>query len=295
MKNKKGLSIIEILVALIITGLIAACVSAAVISGYYMLKKAEHKSRAMSITNVKLQEYMAKSFDELVRNESGDDAAISQQFRDTQDNALFNWTVNVTEGLEGNPARIPYKNITVETLYRERNPQNESVSNKTIRMSNIVTYPLVHIASRGDKFTGANATLYSAPRILPPEYTDGMGENLYNWTNITGPGGVLDFNYRVPKDVVVMYNLAISYNTARPPDPDETVLTRCILDGNTEYGIITRTPIMSQIYINNILEMQNVTRGSHRINVQWCHESLNTTVWLRAYDVTVLAVENKTQ
>jgi hypothetical protein len=67
------------------------------------------------------------------------------------------------------------------------------------------------------------------------------------------------------------------------------------LDGNSskDYGIITRTPIMTQIFINNILEIENVTSGYHKINVEWCHDSQTTQVWLRAYDVTVLAVERK--
>jgi prepilin-type N-terminal cleavage/methylation domain-containing protein len=296
MKKEKGLSIIEILVALIIISIIAACVSAAIISGYSMLKKAEHKSRAMSITHVKLQQYLAKSFDELMLNmtESGDDANISQQFEDTQDNAFFSWTVNVTEGTEGN-RHVPYKNITVETLYSERNPRNDSVSNRTIRLSNIVTYPLVHILSNGTKFTGANATLYAANRTQYLFDDPDHQPFVPNWRNITTTSGVLNFTYRVPKDIIVMYNLAISYNTTRPPEPFETVFTRCILDGSqvNPPGIITRTPISSQVFINNILEIPNVTAGNHRINVEWCHESRNTTVWLRAYDVTALAVESK--
>jgi prepilin-type N-terminal cleavage/methylation domain-containing protein len=300
--NRRGLSLVEILVVLIITGIIAACVSAAVISGYYMLKKAEHKSRAMSISHVKLQEYLAKSYDGLGGNStiSGDDAEISDQFRDTRDNAYFNWTVSVTLGEEYNGSlpgsrRIPYKNVTVETLYSEKNPQNETVSNKTIRLSNIVTYPLVHILSNGTKFTGADATLHHAPRTLTGYYP-GMTETQYQWRNITDDtNGVLNFTYRVPKDVIVMYNLAIAYNTSRMPLVNETVFTRCILDGDhsQQHGIITRTPIMSQVFINNILEIPNVTVGAHRVNVEWSHESANTTVWLRAYDVTVLAVEQK--
>ena len=293
MKNKKGLSLIEILVALIIIGIIAACVSAAIISGYSMLKKAEHKSRAMSITNVKLQEYLAKSFDELGDPDSGDDVNISKQFEDTQDNTFFNWTVNVTEGTEG-VMNIPYKNITVETLYTERDPKNQIVSSRTIRLSNIATYPLVHILSNGAKFSGANATLYKAP-VTNVHYDD-VGFK-YAWQNITTKSGILDFNYRVPKDMIVMYNLAISYDTTRSLEPSETAITRCILDGDSskQYGIITRTPVMTQVFINNILEIPNVPSGKHTINVEWCQEALNNTVWLRAYDVTVLAVENQTQ
>jgi prepilin-type N-terminal cleavage/methylation domain-containing protein len=293
MKNKKGLSLVEILVALVIIGIIAACVSAAMISGYYMLKQAEHKSRAMSISHVKLQEYMAKSFDELGNNSSGDDADISQQFEDTQDNAYFNWTVNITNGTEN--GRVPYKNITVQTVYSERNPKNESVSSKTIRLSNIATYPLVHILSDGANFTGASATLYKA-NVTSLHYDDTGFK--YKWGNITNtPSGVLNFSYQVPKDLVVMYNLAITYNSSVKLEPFETVLTRCILDGNSskQYGIITRTPVMTQVFINNILEVQNVSKGNHKINIEWCHDALNTTVWLRAYDITILAVENKTQ
>jgi hypothetical protein len=259
-----------------------------------MLKKAEHKSRAMSISHVKMQEYLAKSFDQLTENKSGDDAAISQQFRDTQDNTYFNWTVNITEGLEG-VAQIPFKNITVQTLYSERNPRNESVSNTTVRLSNVATYPLVHILSDGRKYTGAAMTLYDAPKTTT-EYYEGMEDDEYNWDNITGnTSGVLGFNYRVPKDAIIMYNLAISYDTAHQPSSSETVYTRCTLDGRSTppLGIITRTPIMTQVFINNILEIENIPAGHHTINVEWCHDSENTTVWLRAYDVTVLAVERK--
>jgi prepilin-type N-terminal cleavage/methylation domain-containing protein len=296
MKNKKGLSLIEILVALIIIGIIAACVSAAIISGYSMLKKAEHKSRAMSITHVKLQEYMAKSFDELVENDSGDDANISSQFKDTQDNTFFNWTVKVEDGFEGNLQQVPYKNITVETIYTERDPRAGIISSRTVRLANMVAYPLVHILSRGEKFAIGDKTR-EAPKTKTG-YHDGMTDFQYNWTRITnstGNTGLLRFDYRVRKDVVVMYNLAIFYDTNNKPLTNETVYTRCVLDGNPNipHGIITRTPIMTQVFINNILELENVTRGNHTLNVEWAHDSATTRVWLRAYDVTVLAVESK--
>lgn len=293
MKNAKGLSLIEILVALIVTGLIAACVSAAVIGGYYMLKQAEHKSRAMSITHVKLQEYLAHSFDNLQQGlQSGDESNISNAFVETQDNTYFNWTVFIDPGKTAGVNQVPYKNVTVETKYSEVNPQGKAVNTRTIRLSNIVPYPLIHIcSSKGGPFPNGK---YEAPRT-DLRYYPGMKENEYNWKGILDGAKVLDFNYAVPKDLIIMYNLATSYDTDHPPDPDETVMTRCRIDNGGTEGIITRTPIRSQVFINNILQVENVGAGPHTVHIEWCQESDNAgvKVWLRAYDVTIVAVEHK--
>jgi len=118
-----------------------------------MLKQAEHKSRAMSITHVKLQEYLAKSFDALVGGQkiSGDEGNISNAFVETQDNTYFNWTVFIDSANMTGGNRIPYKNVTVETKYTEVNPQGKEVNSRTIRLSNIVPYPLIHILSKKSK------------------------------------------------------------------------------------------------------------------------------------------------
>ncbi|HOU36124.1 MAG TPA: type II secretion system protein [Candidatus Omnitrophota bacterium] len=294
MKNAKGLSLIEILVVLIITGLIAACVSAAVIGGYYMLKQAEHKSRAMSITHVKLQEYLSHSFDNLQPGqESGNESNISNAFVETQDNTYFNWTVFIDQDKTMGANRVPYKNVTVETKYSEVDPQGKAVNTRTIRLSNVVPYPLIHILSRKSQAPFPDGK-YEAPRT-DLRYYPGMKEEEYNWAGILDGAKVLDFNYAVPKDLIIMYNLAISYDTDHPPDPDETVMTRCRIDNGGTEGIITRTPIRSQVFINNILQVGNVGAGPHTVHIEWCHESDNAgvKVWLRAYDVTVVAVEYK--
>jgi prepilin-type N-terminal cleavage/methylation domain-containing protein len=288
MRNRKGLSLIEILVVLIITGILAACVSASVIGGYYMLKQAEHKSRAMSITHVKLQEYLARSYDNLTPDSySGTESNISDAFYRTRDNTYFNWTVNVTQGDESG---IPYKNVTVETLYTEVNTKGVPVSAKTIRLSNLIPYPLIHIqANRKDD-----------PVSDPAPHTNGVYKSTwaladYRWGNITREPSVLSFNYSVAKDVIVMYNLAINYNTTKPsPDPTHTVFTRCVLNDNITQtqGIVTRTPILTQIFINNILQVNNVPRGPHSLQIQWAQENA-TDVYLRAYDVTIIAFEHK--
>ncbi|MDD5774314.1 MAG: prepilin-type N-terminal cleavage/methylation domain-containing protein [Candidatus Omnitrophica bacterium] len=310
MKNSKGLSLIEILVVLVITGLIAACVSAAVIGGYYMLKQAEHKSRAMSITHVKLQEYLAKSFDSLGPNQtiSGDEGNISQAFVQSQDNTFFNWTVRIVNDTIGVINKVPYKNVTVETEYTEVNPQGKEVSSRTIRLSNLVPYPLIHIQSTRDTFGITEFDRYRAPRTdVPYERITTPGQ--YNWGSILGATlNILDFNYAVPKDLIIMYNLAICYDTDHSPGPTQTVLTRCKIDGGQTEGIITRTPIRSQVFINNILQVENVPAGKHSIQIDWCQEAdpgntrqaagadpwdSGVKVWLRAYDITVVAVEHK--
>jgi prepilin-type N-terminal cleavage/methylation domain-containing protein len=285
MKTPKGLSLIEILVVLVITGVIAACVSASVIGGYYMLKQAEHKSRAMSISHVMLQEFLAMSYETLDKYvdipQYGNESNISQAFERTRDNTYFNWTVNVKQGEAGGINNVPYKNITVETLYTEVNTKGEEVSKKTIRLANLVPYPLIHIkANRQNFFEPADETKYEAQ---------------HTWGDITPHASVevLEFNYPVPKDVIVMYNLAITYDTAHPPTPIETVYTRCNIDNGAAQGIITRTPISTQIFINNILEIDNVAAGPHTIHIQWYQESTVTKVWLRAYDVTIIALERK--
>lgn len=298
MKNSKGLSLIEILVVLVITGLIAACVSAAVIGGYYMLKQAEHKSRAMSITHVKLQEYLAKSFDSLGPDTviTGSENNISNAFVETQDNTYFNWTVIIkNDRTTGSVNEVPYKNVTVQTNYTEVNPQGKQVNSRVIQLSNIVPYPLIHILSkRGD----IDDDSHKAPRTTRP-YVSGMTAAQYNWGGILQTPEVMSFDYAVPKDLIIMYNLAIFYDTDHSPGPEQTIMTRCRIDNGKTEGIITRTPIRSQRFINNILQVENVPAGQHKIKIEWCQEAgnpdwdANVAVWLRAYDVTVVAVEHK--
>jgi prepilin-type N-terminal cleavage/methylation domain-containing protein len=298
MKNCKGLSLIEILVALIITGIIAACVSAAVLGGYYMLKQAEHKSRAMSISHVKLQEYLAKSFNELTDNDTGNDSSISEQFSDTADNTYFNWTVNVTPDDTKGPVPVPYKNVTVQTVYTEVDVKGRSVSNKTVQLSNMVPYPLIHINSTAGNFTAtdhSHRANKAVPLVPGGKWDEAWDDGNYNWVDIRPTpslNGILAVNYSVPKDMIVMYNLAVNYaDVGADPAVDDTVYTRCVLENGTQYGIITRTPIMTQVFINNILNIDNATAGAHTIRVQWSKDG-NADVWLRGYDVTVVAVEH---
>lgn len=293
MKDKKGLSLIEILVALIVVGIIAASVSAAVIGGYMMLKQAEHKSRAMSIAHVKLQEFLSKGYSNLTPGYyNGTEDDISTIFKDTADNTYFKWEVTVTQDKMPGAIKVPYKNIEVCSQYFEKNTKGQVVDSKVVRLINVVPYPLIHVAAAQAKFFGVNQKKHKAPTAAG-KYASGWSDAMYKWGNITSPANhVLGFNYPVGKDLVLMYNLAITYDTDNSPAPGDTVFTRCLLDGTHPHGIITRTPIQSQIFINNIVEIPNVPAGNHTISLEWSKEN-STEVYLREYDISILAVEHR--
>jgi len=313
MKHVKGLTLVEILVSLIIVGLIAAAVSAALLGGYYMLKQAEHKSRAMSITNVMLQGYLAKSYENLDENKpapSGTEEDISDIFNTTQDNTEFNWVVNISKHHTGGPIAIPYKNIEVITAFSEKNTQGVKSSQKEVRLANMVPYPVIHAGTtRSAEIYRDNTYVAPVTRYDNQDYSNWTDSD-YNWKNITNALFVQKFNYEVPKDLFVMYNIAISYDTKKMPLASHTVYTRCLLDGmppwnetlhayEPSYGVITRTPIKSQIFINNIFQIRNVTNTGkdHTIQIEWAKDKSasignETIVSLREYDITVLAVEH---
>jgi len=312
MRKTKGLSLLEILVAIIIVSIIAASVSAAVIGGYYMLKQAEHKSRAMSIAHVKLQEFLAKGYSNLTANKdyhgtekvySGNETDISPIFETTRDNTEFSWYVNVSNGstndlpiasTTGSAINIPCKYVEVFANYTEKNIKNKIVDSKSVRLFNVVPYPQIHVLTgQGQFFTAALKKKHKAPKTNG-KYSSGWSDSDYHWKNITSPAtNVTVFRYPVAKNFVLMYNLAISYDTDNTPLADDTVFTRCLIDGHPK-GLVTRTPIESQIFINNIVEVSDIHKSNvnRTISIEWAKEG-DTDVYLREFDVSVLAVENR--
>lgn len=288
---RRGLTLLEVLIALVLIGLIVSALNAALYGGLYLLKQAEYKSRAMSVASAVMQGYLTKTFESPSLVSTA--APQAWVFGDSADSPVdFRWSARVEESTMGSAA-IPYKNVTVNCSYHELTTSRAEGQEKEIRLTNVIVYPLIHALSVQKGF---------GPKAVPPaDYP--LAENSYK--NITAASSVLEVDFRVPKDLLIYYNLAVKgQGTLVNKDPDKllagefnptaTVYTRCLLD-NAAYGVETRTPVWTQPFINNVLLIPSVPKGRHFLQLQWYKDSeAKGQVQLREFEIMVLAYENAT-
>ncbi len=285
--KKQGVTFIEILVSLVILSLILSAVAAALFGGFRMLKQAEFKSRAMGIAYFKMSQALSKTYSGSLNNTTV--PQLWTGFNDTE--AEFFWSITATPE-ESDKAHIPYKNITVVCSYAIKNPDGTLDKPREVRLSNIIPYPYIHSRS---KKVDWNETTGNYPLALNASQSD--RPDPADFRDILSPE-VIGFNFEVNKDLVVLYNLAIEHEPdfadQEPPPGNQTVYTECLMDNKQIWGITTRTPIISQPFINNALVIQNVSAEPHTLQIRWCKDPSNGKVKLRSYEITVLAYENIT-
>ena len=273
-KRTKGFTLIEILIAVILIGIGVAGTIGVLTAGSFFLKRAENKSKAVSVASVQIERYLTRSYSDLITGSySGSSGKID-------------WEVDVQEKKEGNCSGgggcIPYKEISVSAAYPEESVSG-NVKYKRINLANIVPYPYIHLEHQAIGATGQ-------------EVLSGSNSNDYQAIN----GLTYDVTYPVGKDIMVIYNIAIDVEDSTSIAADDTILTSCFLDGQQKL-IETRTPIVTQPLINNLIEVDAKPKGVtanklHRIEIKW-YKRTNLpnagTITLKKANVIIIAFEAK--
>ncbi|MFA5115130.1 MAG: prepilin-type N-terminal cleavage/methylation domain-containing protein [Candidatus Omnitrophota bacterium] len=302
MRNKRkypapgGFTLLEVLVALVLIVIGISAATAAISTGKFFLKQAEDKARAMRVALVKMEEYLAKPYSSLRTGESiaGNTGKI-------------NWQVNITQRYEeGNAAHIPYKHIESVAFYNETD-KSGNVYHKSIRLENIVPYPFIH----------TNSTNYPSSESYRPHtirlsrekaensqapYSSNPG----NFVNATVIGNPQDTSAQlkvkatpeVTKDCLIIYNVATGIEDSSGVTESNTTYTGCFVDGIGPYPVVTRTPIISQPLISNVVALTEdnalTPNSEHTIEIRWCKDTPKGKVSLVEGELMVVLLE-KTQ
>jgi hypothetical protein len=259
--------------------------------GFYILKQAEHKSRAMSVAYLKLNQFLGVSYKDL----KPDVYAGIEDFGQYADRMPFSWYVDVTENSLEHPKqanlKIPYKNINVTVSYNETGFSDSYVIDKTVNLKNIKAYSFIHSDSNTIQFDSDDS---SAPEAL---YYDSSSAGIEYQDNhnimYSQEAKALTLKYEVPKNIMVIYNMAINAKETTDVLPADAIRTRCFFDGK-EQGIETETPILSQPFISNTIVISNVEPSkSHSLEIRWKKIQDRGKVFLRNLEISVLAYETR--
>lgn len=265
-KTRRGITLIELLVAMVLTALSVSVASRIYITSRQFIGRSDFKARAGRIAFVKMEEYLAKSYGSL-------DALIQQgrTYFTGLDSAdpRFQWAVRLTAKQEINSSdttiRIPYVEIEVVVTYPDSDASSTATS--TVRITNIVPYPYYRVYSINCDFsTGCFA---NPSGCLKDSALAGMG---------CPPVLGLDYWYRVAQialdnktkvDLLVIYNIGVAGVVGSGLEPDDVIFTRLSIAYETdplrwlefrgiETGITTGTPILSQPFVSNMVVIEDV-------------------------------------
>jgi len=263
-----GFTLMEVIVSVVLMGIGIWAMTGGYIGGRLFLKQEEDKSRAMSVASVKMEEYLAKAFSGLAEGENAGSSSFPDGF-------VVDWKVEVTDALEGSQPLegIPYKYINVTASYKERKALGSPEIKNEVRLTNIVPYPYIHIKSI------RVAPLNNAPEV--PFDTS---------ATITGTSLVID--YAVGKDLMIFYNVAIKIKNSSGIQPIDTIYTECYLDG-VKKDIVTRTPIMTQPLISNVVGINDVAKGSHTVELKWHKDTAAGRIALKEANMIITACEHR--
>jgi len=252
--GKRGLTLVEIIVSLIIFSVGMAAIARVFLVGKHFVKEAENKSRAMQIASQQMERYLSYSYNGLETLIPVGSAQTIITGTAPSPHTNFTWQATLTKLIDSDPTgakNIPYVNIEVICNYTEASISGVDVA-KSVRILNCVPYPYFHI----DEFFADYTSLAS-----PPVATT-------TWADIA----TLQFRNQVPVDLQVIYNITLE---AQDPSNNmlatDTISTRCQLNGATKY-ITTMTPIITQPAISNVLGIPGlaVSTGSpHTVTLQW--------------------------
>ncbi|MDD4294622.1 MAG: hypothetical protein PHP69_03810 [Candidatus Omnitrophica bacterium] len=277
MSNKKAINLIEILVCLVIIGLGVTVSMRIMVNGKIFCKNSEIKSDAMRVASLQMERLLAQSYDTLKTGCSdffGCDDIIN--YYSGSENGI-SWDVSVEQKEEGDGCGglsgkcIPYKEITTTALYREEPLSADKY--RRVYLKNIVSYPYIHI-----KQMSLNAV------------DDFVGAGGYTVVGDSADSLRIEIDYPIKKNIIVLYNIALDVEDSSGIQPVDTIFTKCFMDG---YGknVVTRTPIITQPLINNMIEIHNVEPGEHVIEVKWYKDTTQGSINLKKANLILIAFE----
>jgi len=276
--SKRGISLVEIIVSLIIFSVGMAAVARVFLVGKHFVKEAENKSRAMQIASQQMERYLSYSYDGLESLiPTGNTQAIINGTADPP-HTNFTWQVTLSKLIEGNPTagskQIPYINMEVICNYTETDISGTNVVTKSVRLLNCVPYPYFHIDEDFADYTSAAS---------PPTATTG-------WVSIA----TLQFKNQVPVDLQVIYNITIEAVNGTNILPTDTISTQCKLNGAVQH-IVTMTPIITQPAISNVLGIVNLgVTVPYTVNLEWRVDRAipGATIKLKKVSLIAIRAEN---
>jgi len=270
----KGFTLLEVLIALILIVIGISAAVAAISTGKFFLRQAENKAEAMRAALVKMEEYLAKSY-----------SALEPGGPLTGTLGKITWQVNVTQKYEGTVTPIPYKHLETIAFYNETDKAG-NIYQKNVRLENIVPYPFIHTISTwiSRDLVGSSEVPYS-PNINNFVGAQTIGDKVTLKVNL---------KYEVAKELLIIYNVAIVVEDATGVGAIDTILTGCFMDNNGPKPIVTRTPIITQPLISNVIALTGsdaLSPGEHTIEIRWCKDTTHGRIMLREANLMVVAVE----
>lgn len=296
MRQKKGFTLLEVLIGAVLILIGAGSMGITVTAVKRSLKEPENRAQAMRVAARKIDEFLGKAYSE-------------DQPSKSDKEGVFDWVFNVyTETASGAIANIPYKRAEAVVSYTADKGSGGIHSIRNVRLSNIIAYPLVHLTAvkRGSD-EEAEVPWVSAEKAGPFSLTGSGSDGIA--AVVGSNAGRLELSglrYNVDKTIEVTYIVALNVeDTANEIGAVDTVFTACFLDG-AQYGLVTRTPLLTQPSFSNKVVLSSVARDTpHTIHIRWyynANESKATTggageaydsarISLREAELSVLAVE----
>ncbi len=268
-----GFTLLEALIALVLIVIGISAALAAISTGKFFLKQAENKAQAMRVALIKMEEYLARSYSNLPAG--GPTTGNLEQIA---------WLVNITQQYEGDVNAIPYKHLESIAFYNETD-KSGNIYQKNVRLENIVPYPFIHTASvwiSRDQVGNSKVPLGNPANFVGAEV---IGDTVKLRVNL---------NYEVAKELLIIYNVAIVIENAAGIGAIDTVLTGCFLDNKGPKPVVTRTPIITQPLISNVVALTGndaLSSGPHTVEIRWCKDTAAGTIKLREANLMVVAVE----
>lgn len=289
MRRKKGFTLLEILISAVLIIIGVGFIGFTVVSVRRFFKDNEDRARAMRLASSKIEELLAKGYSGL-----NDNSFLYE------DSGLF-WKVS-TETATGTKAEIPYKKVEAVASYTADRGKGRIDSVKKVRLTNIISYPLVHTKTVD---VNENEDIDNCSDcFVPPDNGSSSGDpDAAQYKTVKGNGNLeIEFDYKVEKDIKAAYTISvISRDKSSPDDLDslDTIYSTFFFDGQKMFDCATaRTPIISQPTFNLIEVNKKVLPGRHTISVGWVKRTENGSsansagdIWLVSGTLTIIAIE----
>lgn len=284
--GNSAFTLVEVLISLVLLGIGLSVSTKAFVAGKYFMKESENKARAMEIASLQMNNYLTKSYGDLV---AGSTAPVT-------DAKGFTWTVNVQDLTKAPVApkinTIPYKSIEVVCGYNETNI-NGAVATKNVRLANIVVYPYMHLYSTASTPSTAQARCYGSP--CTTNASTAAGDALSTVVS-------LDFQTLVQSDLLIFYNISIDIQDSTSITPVDLIFSKCFIapiddiggsptGAFAPYEIQTGTPIMTQPTISNTVSVPILATGKYRLKIVWFKDHSAGTIMGKKANVVIFQVE----